>query len=137
MPLVAATVAAAGIPRLEFTARRASFDAISQNGDVRASPSFPAARDEVNIIIHGTVPYYNERVPSACSVMSRALRRTTATYVGLLDMEIRKVACGGVGRVGGRRRETCGKDDAAKYNYLPWRAIGAVILYVILQREVV
>jgi len=83
---VAAIVAAAAarIPRLEFTGDALHLtQSERQNGGVRASPSFPASRDEVNIIIHGTVPYYNERVLSACSVMSQALRRTTAKYVGL------------------------------------------------------
>lgn len=90
---------------------------------MRATPSF-ASRDEVNIIIHGTVPYYNERVLQACPVASGASRRTTATYAGLLDAEIRGAVASGRGRGRGledaaRYADVAGKGDTTKSNYLP------------------
>lgn len=50
-------------------------------------PPFPRP-GQVNIIIHGIVLYYNERIPTGMSCCVSAV--ATATYVGLLDAEIRK-----------------------------------------------
>lgn len=75
--------------------RRASFDAISRDAQEVQDASPFLQPGQVNIIIHGIVPYYNERIPTGMSCcVSAVARRTTATYVGLLDAEIRRAAGG-------------------------------------------